>query len=96
MPISQEYDYSSVKDEEDAFLGTTCVNQHSKRSFSEKHPNLFRLLCAFVPVTSLLMGVVLGIGLQRAGPVRGLTFADMSHLKLCKGSREQSTRNLPC
>lgn len=82
----KEYDYSSVEgEEEEAFLS----NDASERN--ERQPSkLSWLLYATVMVTSLLTGIVIGYN-SRSGTVeKGLTFADTSHLRLCKNLLSKS------
>lgn len=87
MLESKEYDYSSVEgDEEEAFLGNNGFDGAEMRSLSMTSSKFSWLLFATVTVTSLLAGGAFGYNFRQVTPAKGLTFADTSHLKLCKKS----------
>ncbi|KAL6698591.1 tat pathway signal sequence [Trichoderma pleuroticola] len=81
----KEYDYSSVEgEEEEAFLSSGDSERNERRPLPSTRPKLSWLLYATVTITSLLTGIVIGYNYRRGTVEKGLTFADTSHLKLCK------------
>lgn len=81
----KEYDYSSVEgEEEEAFLSNGVSERNERQPLSWTRSKLSWLLYTTVAVTSLLTGIVIGYNSRRGTIQKGLTFADTSHLQLCK------------
>lgn len=81
----KEYDYSSIEgEEEEAFLSNGVSERNGRQPLPLARSKLSWLLYATVTITSLLTGIVIGYNSRRGTVEKGLTFADTSHLQLCK------------